>query len=110
MTGKLAGQVGGVARLTFMTVFAVANTALVLRRDPGQEGGFKTPTIIPVIGAVACLYLLGPWARLEADLVQHKIAAGMLAPGVVLWVITWFLNRATGTADSRFEDVDHLGG
>ena len=108
---SIVAALAGTTALLLLAVFAVVNIAvLVLRRDPGREGGFKAPTIIPVLGAVACLYLLGPWARLEADLVQYKIAAGMLALGVVLWVITWFLNRATGTADSRFEDVDHLGG
>jgi amino acid transporter len=108
---SIVAALAGTTALLLLAVFAVVNIAvLVLRRDPGKEGGFKAPTIIPVIGAVACLYLLGPWARLEADLVQYKIAAGMLALGVVLWVITWFLNRAAGTADSRFEDVDHLGG
>ena len=100
----------GTTSLLLLAVFAVVNVAvLVLRRERGQ-GGFKAPTAIPVIGAVACLYLLGPWARTEADMIQYKIAGGLLLLGVVLWVVTWAVNRATGTADSHFQDVDHLAG
>ena len=93
-----------------LAVFSVVNVAvLVLRREPDRPGGFKAPTVVPVLGAVACLYLLGPWARLEADMIQYKIAGGLLALGVVLWVVTYFVNRATGTT-STFDDVDHLAG
>lgn len=108
---SVVAALAGTTALLLLAVFAVVNVAvLVLRREPDHEGGFKAPTVIPVVGAVACLYLLGPWARLEADLVQYKIAGGLLLLGIVLWVVTFFLNRATGAADSRFEDVDHLGG
>jgi APA family basic amino acid/polyamine antiporter len=81
---------------------------LVLRREPGRDGGFRAPTVIPVVGAVACLYLLGPWARLEADMIQYEIAAGLLAVGVLLWVVTFAVNEATGTT-SEFQDVAQLG-
>ncbi len=108
---SVVAALAGTTALLLLTVFAVVNVAvLVLRREPGREGGFKAPTVVPVLGAVACVYLLGPWARLEADLVQYKIAGGLLLLGIVLWVVTFVVNRATGTADSRFEDVDHLGG
>ncbi len=99
----------GTTSLLLLAVFAVVNvTVLVLRREPAAEGAFKAPTVVPVLGAVACLYLLGPWARLEADMVQYKIAGGLLLLGIVLWVVTYVVNKATGTADSRFQDVDHL--
>ncbi|WP_460817129.1 hypothetical protein [Nocardioides korecus] len=108
---SVVAALAGTTALLLLAVFAVVNVAvLVLRRDPGHPGGFTAPTVIPVVGAVACLYLLGPWARLEADLVQYKIAGGLLLLGVVLWAVTFVLNRVTGAADSRFEDVDHLGG
>ena len=98
----------GTTALLLLAVFSVVNIAvLILRREPDHPGGFKAPTVIPVVGAVACLYLLGPWARLEADMIQYKIAAGLLAVGVALWVVTFFVNRATGTT-SEFKDVDHL--
>jgi APA family basic amino acid/polyamine antiporter len=42
--------------------------------------------------------------------VQYKIAGGILALGVVLWVITWIANKATGTVESKFDDVDQISG
>jgi APA family basic amino acid/polyamine antiporter len=105
---SVVAALSGTTALLLLAVFSVVNVAvLVLRRQPGPDGGFRAPTVVPVIGAVACLYLLGPWARLEADMIQYKIAAGMLALGVALWVVTFFVNRATGTT-STFDDVDHL--
>jgi amino acid transporter len=99
----------GTTALLLLAVFAVVNiSCLVLRRDPAKEGAFRAPTIMPVLGAISCLYLLGPWARLEADMIQYKIAGGLLALGVVLWVITFAINKATGQGDSHFDDVDHL--
>ena len=107
---SVVAALSGTTALLLLAVFSVVNVAvLVLRREPGRPGGFKAPTVVPVLGAVACLYLLGPWARLEADMIQYKIAAGLLALGVVLWVVTYFVNRATGTT-STFDDVDHLAG
>ena len=105
---SVVAALAGTTALLLLAVFAVVNVCvLVLRRTPGTAGHFKAPTFVPVIGAVACLYLLGPWARLEADMIQYKIAGGMLVLGVVLWVITYFVNRATGTT-TAFDDVDHL--
>jgi APA family basic amino acid/polyamine antiporter len=105
---SVVAALSGTTALLLLAVFSVVNVAvLILRREPGREGGFKAPTLIPVVGAVACLYLLGPWARLEADMIQYKIAAGMLAVGIALWVVTFFVNRATGTT-TAFDDVDHL--
>ena len=62
------------------------------------------------IGAVLCLFLAGPWARDSEDWVQYKIAGAILALGVVLWVITWIANKATGTVESKFDDVDQISG
>jgi APA family basic amino acid/polyamine antiporter len=105
---SVVAALSGTTALLLLAVFSVVNVAvLVLRREPARPGGFKAPTVIPVLGAVACLYLLGPWARLEADMIQYKIAAGMLGLGVLLWLVTFAVNRATGTT-SEFSDVDHL--
>ena len=43
----------GTTALLLLAVFAVVNIAcLVLRRDPAQEGAFRAPTIMPVLGAI----------------------------------------------------------
>jgi APA family basic amino acid/polyamine antiporter len=107
---SVVAALSGTTALLLLAVFTIVNvTVLVLRREPHHEGAFRAPTWVPVVGAVACAYLLGPWARLEADLIQYKIAAGLLGVGVVLWLLTWVANKATGTDSTRFEDVGKLG-
>jgi amino acid transporter len=99
----------GTTSLLLLAVFTVVNVAcLVLRRDPTPEHGFRAPTALPVIGAVACAFLLGPWARLEADFIQYKIAAGLLGLGIVLWALTWLTNRGVRAQKTGFRDIDHL--
>jgi basic amino acid/polyamine antiporter, APA family len=86
---------GGTTALLLLCVFTVVNVAvLVLRRDPVDHGHFRTPTVLPVLAAVCCAFLAGPWTG--RDPVQYKTAGVLIAIGVVLWVVTVLLNRATG--------------
>ena len=99
----------GTTALLLLCVFAVVNVAcLVLRREPGPEGGFEVPGWMPVLGAITCLYLAGPWARDREDWVQYEVAGGMLAVGVVLWLFTWLTNRGVRAKRTGFRDIDHL--
>jgi basic amino acid/polyamine antiporter, APA family len=105
----VVGALSGTTSLLLLGVFTIVNICcLVLRRDPTAEGGFRAPTVIPVLGAVCCAYLLGPWARLEADMVQYKIAAGLLGLGIVLWALTWMTNRGIRAKKTGFRDIEHL--
>jgi APA family basic amino acid/polyamine antiporter len=98
----LAGTTG----LLLLCVFAVVNVSvLVLRREP-PNGKFRAPTWAPVVAAVACLFLAGPWARDRDDWVQYQLAGGLLVLGVVLWAITWVLNKRA----SRSTDIDDTTG
>jgi len=106
---SVVGALSGTTALLLLAVFTIVNIAcLVLRRDPTPDAAFRAPTFLPVVGAVCCGYLLGPWARLEADMVQYKIAAGLLAIGVVLWALTWMTNRGVRAKRTGFRDIDHL--
>jgi APA family basic amino acid/polyamine antiporter len=106
---SVVGALSGTTALLLLAVFTIVNIAcLILRRDPTPERAFRAPTALPVIGAICCGYLLGPWARLEADMVQYKIAAGLLAVGVVLWALTWMTNRGVRAKKTGFRDIDHL--
>src|SRR4051812_46305739 len=101
-------DLGGTTALLLLMVFAVVNVAvLVLRRRPIEEDHFRTPTVLPVIGAIACAYLATPFAG--RPLVQYKIAGVLLAIGVVLWAVTVLINRNSGRAPARL-DPEALAG
>ncbi len=90
----IVGSLGGTTALLLLAVFTVVNIALlVLRRDKAPEDAFRAPTIIPILGAITCAFLIGPWARSRADWVQYEIAGLLLALGVVLWAVNWVANR-----------------
>jgi APA family basic amino acid/polyamine antiporter len=99
---------GGTTALLLICVFAVVNVAvLVLRRDGVEHEHFRTPTVLPILGAASCLFLAGPWTG--RDIVQYQIAGALLAVGVLLWVVTVWLNRVTGTKILA-PDPEDLGG
>jgi len=99
---------GGTTALLLICVFAIVNVAvLVLRRDPVAHDHFRTPTVLPVLGAASCAFLAGPWTG--RDVVQYRIAGALLAIGVALWLVTVLINRATGTKLSQ-PLSDDIGG
>ena len=51
-------------------------------------------TVVAVLGAVCCAFLAGPWTG--RDPIQYKIAGVLIGIGIVLWVVTVLINRATG--------------
>jgi amino acid transporter len=101
---------GGTTALLLLCVFTVVNIAvLVLRKDKVDHKHFRTPTGLPVLAAVCCAFLAGPWTG--RDPVQYKTAGVLLAIGVVLWVVTVMVNRATGVtpAEPKAEEVGGSG-
>jgi amino acid transporter len=86
---------GGTTALLLLCVFTVVNVAvLVLRKDKVGHKHFRTPTLVPVLGAITCAFLVGPWTGRDPQ--QYRIAGVLIAIGVVLWVVTVLINRATG--------------
>jgi amino acid transporter len=101
---------GGTTALLLLCVFTVVNVAvLVLRRDPVEHSHFRTPTFLPVLGAVTCAFLAGPWTGRNPE--QYAIAGVLLAIGVGLWIVTVLINRATGQSavDPEMEDLGRAG-
>jgi APA family basic amino acid/polyamine antiporter len=91
---SVVGALSGTTGLLLLGVFAVVNVAcLVLRRDPRPGGTFRAPAPVPVLGALLCAFLAGPWARDPEDWVQYRIAAVLLAVGVALWALTRVVGR-----------------
>ncbi|MEP7452240.1 APC family permease [Phyllobacterium sp. SB3] len=98
---------GGTTALLLLFVFTVVNIAvLILRREKVDHDHFRTPTFLPVIGAISCAFFAGPWTG--RDPVQYKIAGILVAIGVGLWVVTILVNRATGVTEKS--DLSTLGG
>ncbi|RSM76004.1 amino acid permease [Kibdelosporangium aridum] len=86
---------GGTTALLLLVVFAIVNIALlVLRKVKVEHKHFRTPTVIPVIAAVLCLYLASPLSGRPAR--DYYVALILLGAGLVLWVINYFINRAAG--------------
>jgi basic amino acid/polyamine antiporter, APA family len=94
---------GGTTALMLLCVFVVVNVAvLVLRRDRVGHAHFRTPTVLPLLGALLCAFLAGPWTG--RDPVQYRIAGALMAIGIVLWFVTVLIRRDTGLkpADPTF--------
>jgi amino acid transporter len=86
---------GGTTALLLLCVFVVVNIAvLFLRRDPVPHAHFRTPTALPVLGALTCAFLAGPWTG--RDPVQYKVAGILMAIGIALWLLTVSVHRFTG--------------
>jgi APA family basic amino acid/polyamine antiporter len=98
---------GGTTALLLLGVFTVVNVCcLVLRRDTARRSHFRAPTAIPVIGALCCAYLVGPWTGRAPE--QYTIAGVLLAIGVGLWVVTWLINRAIYGRRTYLKDPEAL--
>jgi len=101
-------QLGGTTALLLLYVFTVVNVAvLVLRKDNVAHAHFKAPTVLPILGAISCAFLVGPWTGRNPE--QYTIAGVLLVLGVVLWVVTVFINRAAGVAPTPPEPEDVPG-
>lgn len=106
---QVVALLGGTTSLLLLAVFTIVNIAvLVLRRDKVGREHFKAPTVLPIIGAISCAFLVGPWARSEEQQQQYEIAGILLGLGVLLWVVTWFINRAVYGKKTYMRDPEHI--
>ncbi|CAG7623233.1 APC family permease [Rhodococcus opacus] len=108
MSGNsVVGALSGTTGLLLLFVFAVVNIACLVLKRRADKTFFRAPVWVPVIAAVLCLFLAGPWARTEEQMIQYRIAGVMLVVGIVLWAITFVINKRSGL-DTKFSDIDHL--
>ncbi|GAA4721430.1 APC family permease [Nocardioides conyzicola] len=106
---SVISALSGTTALLLLCVFSVVNIAcVVLRRDPAAKGGFSAPSWTPFVGAAACLFLAGPWARDRDDWIQYQVAGGLLGLGILLWACTWLTNRGIRAQKTGFRDIEHL--
>jgi amino acid transporter len=71
--------------LLLLAFVAVHLSVLVLRRTPVDHEHFRAWTAFPVLGALSCLALIVQ--SLFDDAIVFAYAGGLLAVGVVLWLI-----------------------
>ena len=106
---SVVGNLSGTTATLLLAVFSVVNVCcLVLRRVPTPEGAFRSPGLLPAIAALLTLYLLGPWAKTESQMIEYKIAGLLLLLGVVLWLVTWLMNSGVRAQKTGFRDIEHL--
>lgn len=100
---------GGTTALLLLVVFTIVNiSVLVLRKDRVRDGKhFKSPSALPIIGAITCLYLVLPVLSGRPS-VQYLIAGLLLLIGIVLWIVTVIINRRLGVVPTRFQDPEHI--
>ncbi|KAF4409101.1 MULTISPECIES: APC family permease [Streptomyces] len=93
-TGEIEG-LGDTTSFLLLCVFAVVNVAvLVLRKDRVAHRHFRTPTALPVLGAITAVILASPLADRAADV---YIRAGvLLLLGIGLWAVNKLVMRARG--------------
>ncbi len=84
---------GDTTAFLLLCVFAVVNVAvLVLRKDRVEHRHFRTPTVLPVLGAVTALILASPLADRPAEV---YVRAGVLvAIGIALWAVNKLVMKA----------------
>jgi len=106
--GSVVALLGGTTSLLLLAVFAVVNSVvLVLRRDRVEHKHFNAGPVLPVVGALACAYLVLPWSS-GRPVEQYEIAGVLLAIGVLLWAITWAVRRITGSTPKISDDAEDL--
>ncbi|WP_183096110.1 APC family permease [Nocardioides stalactiti] len=109
--GNVVTNLSSVTAFLLLCVFTIVNVAcLVLRGQRGADtpSFFTSPGLTPLAAAILCAYLAGPWV--DRDPIVYKIAGALLAIGVVLWVVTFLVNRASNVedADPRFVDIERM--
>lgn len=100
---------GGTTSLLLLAVFTVTNIAvLVLRKDPAEHRHFRAPTVVPILGALCCAFLVSPLSGRATD--DYRVAAVLLVVGVALWALHWGVNRILFHRGNRPENIDELSG
>ncbi|WP_087873186.1 APC family permease [Arthrobacter globiformis] len=104
---NIVANLSGTTAFLLLCVFTVVNVACVVlrrRRDPNREVFFTSPGQLPLVAALLCAFLAGPWVGRSA--IQYQIAGGLMAIGILLWLVTWLVNRRSNrAAGSRADET-----
>ena len=109
LTLAAAGNIAPLAKATallLLIAFAVVNTALVLLKNrPGEpRGAFEVPIIIPILGALVCLTLIGyRIADIRADHIPLLITGAI----ILLATMLFFIQRPKNITEETLAHVEH---
>ena len=106
---SIVDALSGTTALLLLCVFTIVNIAcIVVRRRSDTTPSFRAPWWTPFLGAVTAAFLVGPWT--DRDTVEYKIAGVLIGLGVVLWVVTWLINRGGRAKRTGFRHPEDLSG
>ena len=95
------GELADTTVLLLLFVFTAVNIAvLILRRDLVPHSHFRAPTPIPVIGAGVSIALMT-----TKDLEIFIRAGALLAVGIALWALNWWVHGRHANAYDSDDDV-----
>ena len=90
---------GGTTALLLLAVFTLVNIAvLVLRKDVKEHKHFRAPTVIPILAAFFCAYLVSPLSGREPR--DYVVGGILLVVGIVLWLINYVFLRVVKQRES----------
>ena len=107
---NIVANLSGTTAFLLLCVFTVVNVACVVlrgKRDPDRKVFFTSPGPLPIVAALLCAFLAGPWVG--RNVIQYQIAGGLMAIGVLLWAITWLVNRRTNAGKGGPSGASHSG-
>nr|WP_067721363.1 APC family permease [Nocardia yamanashiensis] len=97
----LTGDVATLAEtlvLLLLVVFAAVNSSvLILRREPGEPGHFRIPTVIPWLGLASCLFLA---TRIDGQIWLRGLI--LVGAGVLLALVNGLRARQRASAEREY--------
>ncbi|WP_332909574.1 APC family permease [Nocardia yamanashiensis] len=97
----LTGEVATLAEtlvLLLLVVFAAVNcSVLILRREPGEPGHFRIPTVIPWLGLASCLFLA---TRIDGQIWLRGLI--LVGAGVLLALVNGLRARQRASAEREY--------
>ncbi len=95
-TGDL-GELADTTVFLLLVVFVIVNVSvLVLRRDAVEADHFRTPTVLPILGAAVSLFLL---TQTDGEVALRALI--LLAVGLALWVVNRLVSGRVETVDDE---------
>jgi F0F1-type ATP synthase assembly protein I len=104
---NIVANLSGATAFLLLCVFTVACVVLRGKRDLNGHVFFSSPGQLPIVAALLCAFLARPWVG--RNIIQYQIAGGLMAIGVVLWLITWLINRRTNTREGEPVGIQNFG-